>query len=64
MEFANKSNDILTNIVYNEENTIDLIKKYINSDFKIDETERQIQDKFFYVKENVREKILESEGLL
>ena len=64
MEFANLSNDILTNIVYDEQNTVDLIEKYINTDFQIDDNERQIQDKFFYVKENVREKILESEGLL
>lgn len=64
IQFASMSNDILTNIVYDEEQILNWVEKYADCNFSIDENEKKIQDKFFYVKENVREKILESEGLI
>jgi len=62
--FASKWDNVLTNVVYDEQKVLEIVKRYVECDFQIDERERQIQDKFFYVKENVREKILESEGLI
>lgn len=64
MKFATQSNHLLANITENEDEVIDMIEKYINKNFKVDDEYKALQDKFFYQKENIRDSILEQVGAL
>ena len=64
MSFAKQSDSLLFNITESRVQLIDMIEKYIKKNFELEEEFRTIQDKFFYTKENIREKILKELGCL
>ena len=64
MSFAKQSDSLLFNITESRVQLIDMIEKYIKKNFELEEEFRTIQDKFFYTKENIREKILRELGCL
>lgn len=59
IEFAKNSDNILFNISYNENKTIDLIEKYIENNFTLEEENVKKTEKLFYVKKDICKKILE-----
>ena len=64
MNFAKQSDGLLFNITENKAELINMIEKYIKRNFELEEEFCAIQDKFFYTKENIREKILRELGCL
>lgn len=64
MQFAKQNDSILFNITEDKATLIEWIKKYIERDFILEEEYKQIQNKFFYTKTNIREKILKELGCL
>lgn len=49
---------ILPNICFNYDELIEQIKKCIKNDLKLNDTEQEIYEKFFFTKENIREQIV------
>lgn len=64
IDFSEQSNDLLFNITDDENTVIDWIEKYIKTDFELENDYKQRQNKLFYTKNNIREKILEQVGIL
>lgn len=57
--FSKNSDDILFNVSYDEDKTIDLIEKYIVNSFTLEAENIKKTEKLFYVKKDICKKILE-----
>lgn len=64
MEFSSRSNNLLSNITEDENEVIDMIETYIKQDFKVDKEYKNIQNSFFYHKDNIRDRILKEVGVI
>lgn len=64
MKFAESKNSLLFNICEDEKSLIELLEKYILNNFTLENEYKIIQDKFFYIKEDIREKILKEMEVL
>lgn len=50
---------IMPNVVFDEQLVVEKIKYYIENNFELEPETKQKYDKFFYTKENIREKLVE-----
>ncbi len=57
-EFAKSWDNILFNVTYNEEDTVNLIEYYIKNNFELEPDKKNIADSMFYTKNNICSEIL------
>jgi len=50
---------IIPNVYYEEDEVIEKLKYYVENDFELEPETKQKYDKFFYTKENIRQKLVE-----
>ncbi|MBQ8750114.1 MAG: CDP-glycerol glycerophosphotransferase family protein [Alphaproteobacteria bacterium] len=60
LELLNIKKDVFPNIFFNEQEVIEKLKYYINNNFKIEPQLITMYDKFFFTRENIRDKIIDS----
>ena len=56
---AKEKDKFLFNVVYDEDSVCEIIQKYINSNFIIEENFKQLSNNFFTHKTNIREKLIQ-----
>ncbi len=49
----------MPNVVFEENDVIDKIKHYVENGFQLEAETKTTYDKFFYTKENIRQKLVE-----
>ena len=59
LELLYKRRNIFPNIVFDEDEAIELIKYYVKNDFKLQENIKQIYELFFYTKESIRKRLVD-----
>ncbi len=50
---------ILPNVFFNEDEVISKLKHYVENNFELELINKEKYDKFFYTKENIRQKLVE-----
>ncbi len=58
LELLKNRENIIPNIVFDENEVVERIKYYVKNNFTLNEGEKALYNKFFYKKENIREKLV------
>lgn len=59
LELLKRRENVIPNIVFDEKLLIEKVKYYVNRDFVLEDKTANIYSKFFYLKENIREKLFD-----
>ncbi len=59
LELLKRRENVIPNIVFDEKLLIEKVKYYVNRDFVLEDNTANIYSKFFYLKENIREKLFD-----
>ena len=59
LELLKRRENVIPNIVFDEKLLIEKVKYYVNRDFVLEDETANIYSKFFYLKENIREKLFD-----